>query len=58
MRLADVPDYVARIGCYRDMSERFLGLEPAALADWMVADLARGGAITVALGTIRPTAVA
>ena len=54
MPVADVADYVAKVPCYAQMSERFLGLEPAALAEWMVSDLARAGAVEVAGGLVRP----
>jgi hypothetical protein len=58
MAIDEVPDYLARIGCYRDMSERFLGKPPEVLADWLVRDLERAGAIAIGDGFIRPTATA
>lgn len=58
MALEDVPGYLARIGCYRRMSERFLGAAPETLADWLVTDLQRAGAIAVADGVARPTGTA
>ena len=51
----EVAGYVGRVPCYRQLSERFLGLDPAALADWMLADLARSGSIRVDGGRVRPT---
>ena len=58
MQAADVPAYLARVPCYRELSERFLGLDCAALADWLLADLARAGAITVDSGIVRPAMAA
>jgi hypothetical protein len=55
MALDLVPAYLSGVACYRNMSERFLGQPPEALADWLVADLERSGAITVADGVLRPT---
>jgi glyoxylase-like metal-dependent hydrolase (beta-lactamase superfamily II) len=58
MPLSQVAEYVGRVPCYRQLSEGFLGLDPAALADWLVSDLQRAGAIVVADGIARPTGVA
>jgi glyoxylase-like metal-dependent hydrolase (beta-lactamase superfamily II) len=58
MAVADVAPYVARFACYQEMSERFLGLDPPALAEWLVSDLARSGAVRVADGIVRPTMAA
>lgn len=58
MAIADVPAYLARIACYGRMSRRFLGVEPASLAEWLVAGLQRAGAIQVEDGILTPTAVA
>ena len=58
MALADVPEYLARVGCYRRMSERFLGRTPEALAGWLVEDLARSGAIRVTDGVLTATGAA
>ena len=35
--------------------ERFLGLDAAALAEWMLADLERAGAVAIRDGVVRPT---
>jgi hypothetical protein len=43
---------------YRELSERFLGLDPPALARWLLADLERAGAIVVKQGVARPTMAA
>jgi glyoxylase-like metal-dependent hydrolase (beta-lactamase superfamily II) len=58
MPLAQVPGYLARVPCYRQMSDRFLGLDAAALAAWMLPDLERGGAIRIESGAVRPTMAA
>jgi glyoxylase-like metal-dependent hydrolase (beta-lactamase superfamily II) len=55
MAVADVAAYVARFACYREISDRFLGLDSAALAAWLVSDLERAGAIRVVDGIARPT---
>ncbi len=54
MRADEVPAYLERVPCYGQVSERFLGLAPAALAEWMLADLERAGAIGIAEGVARP----
>jgi glyoxylase-like metal-dependent hydrolase (beta-lactamase superfamily II) len=54
MAVEAVADYLGRVACYGQMSERFLGCEPRALADWMLADLARAGAIRIEGGVARP----
>ena len=51
MKVADVGPYLERVPCYGQLSRPFLGKEPAALAGWMLEDLERSGAITVAHGT-------
>jgi glyoxylase-like metal-dependent hydrolase (beta-lactamase superfamily II) len=58
MAVAEVPSYVARFACYREMSDRFLGLDSPALAEWLVADLERSGAIRIVNGIARPTMAA
>ena len=55
MAVAEVADYLGRIACYRQLSERFLGLAPDALARWLLPDLQRAGAITIGDGVVRPT---
>jgi glyoxylase-like metal-dependent hydrolase (beta-lactamase superfamily II) len=56
MPLSEVADYLARVPCYRALSEKFLGAAPESLAEELVRDLERVGAITVTDGTLRPTA--
>lgn len=53
MPLAEVPDYVARVPCYGEVSGRFLGLGPAELAEFILKDLERAGAIRITDGTVR-----
>jgi hypothetical protein len=43
--LAALPDYVARVGFYRDVNAAVLGLSPAALAAMLVESLGRAGAL-------------
>jgi len=54
MRVDEVPAYLARVPFYGDVSRRFLGLDPPALAEWLVAELARAGVVSVGEGVIRP----
>jgi len=58
MAAADVPAYLARVPFYREVSERFMGLAPDALARWLLADLEKAGAISVKEGIVRPTMAA
>jgi glyoxylase-like metal-dependent hydrolase (beta-lactamase superfamily II) len=52
--LASMPDYVARIGIYRDFNARFFGLAPASLAEQLIADLERSGAVRRESGYLMP----
>ena len=58
MPAAEVERYLARIPCYRELSERFLGLDSPALARSMLADLEKVGAISIRDGVVRPTMAA
>ena len=58
MAVAEVPAYLERVPCYAQMSQRFLANRPAALADWLLADLERAGAIRIEGGVVRPTMAA
>jgi glyoxylase-like metal-dependent hydrolase (beta-lactamase superfamily II) len=58
MAAAEVPAYLQRVGCHRDLNARFLGLAPAAFADWLLSDLVRSGAVTVDQGVVRPALAA
>jgi glyoxylase-like metal-dependent hydrolase (beta-lactamase superfamily II) len=55
MPLAEVAPYVARVPCYRQLGERFLAMEPGRLAEWMLADLARSGAVRIERDLVVPT---
>lgn len=52
--VADVDAYVARVPCYGDLDERFLGEGLAGLGTRLVDQLVRAGAMTVADGFARP----
>jgi glyoxylase-like metal-dependent hydrolase (beta-lactamase superfamily II) len=56
--LADLPDYLQRVPLFRDVGTRVLGMEPEALADWLLAELLRAGAVAVSDGDIVPTMAA
>jgi len=58
MALEEVAGYLARVPCYRLLAEPFLGEAPEALAEWVVAELRRAGAVEVAGGFVRATATA
>jgi glyoxylase-like metal-dependent hydrolase (beta-lactamase superfamily II) len=58
MAISELPAYLARIHCYRRMSEGFLGRSPESLADWLVEDLSRSGVVRVANGAVTPTLAA
>ncbi len=58
MAVADIAAYVARVPCHRRLAERFLRREPRELAEWLLSDLGRSGAVRLAGGRVWPTAVA
>ena len=58
MPASQVADYLGRIACYRQLSERFLGLDPQALARWLLPELERAGAVAISGGIVRPTMAA
>ena len=58
MPAAEVESYVARVPCYREMSDRFLGMDAKALAALIVGDLERAGAVRIANGNVVPTMAA
>ena len=45
MQLADLPEYLQRVGIYRDFNARFFHLPPVALAELLVGELERVGAV-------------
>jgi glyoxylase-like metal-dependent hydrolase (beta-lactamase superfamily II) len=58
MAVAEVPAYLERVPCYARMARRFLGARPAALAEWLLGDLERAGAVRIDGGIVRPTMAA
>jgi glyoxylase-like metal-dependent hydrolase (beta-lactamase superfamily II) len=52
--LAGLPQYVQDVGMIRELNERHLHMAPQALAEWLVADLERAGAIGREGGDIVP----
>jgi hypothetical protein len=58
MPVDEVAAYVERVPFYMKLSQRFLGLAPRALAEWLVTDLERTGAIAVTESLVRPTMAA
>ena len=56
--LAELPAYLTSVGIVQEINARFLKLEPQALADWLVADLGRAGALRCEAGDIVPLVVA
>ncbi len=56
MRIADLPDYFARVGIYRDFNARYFHLTPTALAEFMVGELERSRAAHRDDGWLRPGA--
>jgi glyoxylase-like metal-dependent hydrolase (beta-lactamase superfamily II) len=53
--VADADAYVARVPCYRDLDERFLGEGLEGLGRRLVADLVKAGAMAVEGAWARPT---
>ena len=52
--LPSLPDYFERIGVYRDFNARFFRVEPAVLAEKLVAELEAAGAVRRAEGWLMP----
>ena len=44
MPLAELPAYVARVPILAELNSRYLGMRPAAMAEWLVNELERAGA--------------
>ena len=53
-----VPGYLGRVPCYRQLAAEFLGGAPEAIAEWLVPELARAGAVRVEDGKVRPAMAA
>lgn len=58
LRLAALPQYVQSTAIFADLNARFLGLAPAALADYLVADLEKVGAVRREAGLLIPLVTA
>jgi glyoxylase-like metal-dependent hydrolase (beta-lactamase superfamily II) len=58
MALADLPRYVQSVAIYADLNARFLGMTPEALADYLVADLEKAGAVRREGGMLVPAIAA
>jgi glyoxylase-like metal-dependent hydrolase (beta-lactamase superfamily II) len=56
--LADMPAYVERVGIYREFNARFFRMPPADLAEFLIAELERAGAVRREGGSLRPMAAA
>ena len=54
MPLASLPLYVERVGVYREFNARFFRLDPATLAEKIVAELEVAGAVRRAGGWLVP----
>jgi glyoxylase-like metal-dependent hydrolase (beta-lactamase superfamily II) len=54
MPLADLPAYVERVAIYGDLNKACLRLAPADLAELLVRELARAGAVTIVEGHLLP----
>jgi len=55
MPLAELPAYVERVGMFRDLNAACLRLAPDQLADLLVRELARAGAVSIHDGFLVPT---
>jgi len=54
MEVGDVEAYIAKVPCYREVSEEFLGLDAAGIAQMLLEDLARAGAVSIRGGVAWP----
>jgi hypothetical protein len=53
-----MPAYVERVGIYREFNARFFRLPPAELAEFLIAELERAGAVRREGGSLLPMAAA
>lgn len=56
--LAGMPAYVERVGIYREFNARFFRLPPAELAEFLIVELERAGAVRREGGSLLPMAAA
>jgi len=54
LALAELPDYLQRVGIIRDFNARFLRMTPTALAEWVTVELVRSRAAECADGFLLP----
>ncbi len=54
MPLADLPGYLAQVPFYREFNQRYIGLPSAELAERLVSDLERAGAVRREAGRLIP----
>ena len=54
MPLADLPEYLAQVAFYREFNERYLQLPAAELAERLVTELERAGAVRREAGRLIP----
>jgi glyoxylase-like metal-dependent hydrolase (beta-lactamase superfamily II) len=55
---AELATYLDGVPLFRDVGHRLLGMDAAALADWLLAELRRTGAVAVRDGIVVPTMAA
>jgi len=53
MPLAEVPAYLERVAILSEINRNYLKKTPAALAEWLVGDLERAGALERGEGAVR-----
>lgn len=58
MALADLPEYVERVGILRDLNRRYFAMTPERYAEWLVHELERARAIRRTNGAIEPLVAA
>jgi glyoxylase-like metal-dependent hydrolase (beta-lactamase superfamily II) len=56
--LAEMPEYVERVGIYREFNARFFRLPPSELAEFLIVELERAGAVRRERGSLVPMAAA
>jgi hypothetical protein len=54
MAVNDVEPYVGRVPCYREVADKFLGLDSAGIARMLLGDLERARAIGIRDGVAYP----
>jgi glyoxylase-like metal-dependent hydrolase (beta-lactamase superfamily II) len=54
--LADLPEYLDRVGLYRDFNALFFRMSPGDFAGWLLEELRRSGAVEIRGGELVPVA--